>query len=88
MRALEVLAIWSARMSPKYAIYNPLTQRYLSWTKLGPVWMEQWKHATKWPSQYKAKLFIEDNKLFGVVAIQVLPKKVDVSVPQPSLEEV
>lgn len=74
-------------MSPKYAVYDPLTQRYLSWTKLGPVWKEHWKHATKWPSQYKAKLFIEQNMLFGVVPIQVLPKKVDMEVPCPAKQE-
>jgi hypothetical protein len=73
-------------MTPKYAVYDPLTQRYLSWTKLGPVWQETWKHATKWQSQYKAKLFIEENRLFGVVPIQVLPKKIDVDVPRPVKE--
>lgn len=74
-------------MSPKYAVYNPLTKQYLSWTKLGPVWREHWKHATKWESQYKAKRFIEDKMLFGVVPILVLPKKVDVVMPSLATKE-
>lgn len=74
-------------MSPKYAIYNPLTQRYLCWTKLGPSWLEKWKYATKWESQYKAKLFIEEHHIFGVIPLQVLPKKVDVPLPDPATQE-
>lgn len=74
-------------MSPKYAIYNPLTKTYLCWTKLGPVWRDHWKHATKWESQYKAKLFIEENQLFGVVPLLVLPKKVDIEMPSPATHE-
>lgn len=71
-------------MSPKFTLYDPLTGRYLAWTKLGPSWLTEWKHATKWESQYKAKLFMEANHLFGVVPLQVLPKKVDVSIPRPA----
>ena len=69
-------------MSPKYALYDPLQQRWLSWTKFGPSWKTDWKHATKWPSQYQAKLFREEHHIYGVVPLMVLPRTEEVSLPE------
>lgn len=64
-------------MSPKYTIFNVQTEQYLCDTVLGFTWIKHPKHATKWTSQYKAKVFIENNSLFYCVPQLYLPKKVD-----------
>lgn len=71
-------------MSPKYSIYNVQTEQWLIVTKIGLNWIKAQKHSTKWPSQYKAKLFIEANNLFYCVPRLYLPKKVDEAALQPA----